>query len=96
MTMSNTNAFMGLDPEKARKVAKHLKGSGEEIQHAMRDILAYFHDVEWTGGDMHLFHDDLKTMANKVGGQAVEMGEHAHTVEDRIRKQEDASRDTAA
>jgi hypothetical protein len=87
-----SDGFMGLNPEQARKVARHLRGSGDEIQKYMKDITGYFAGVEWFGEDMKRFQDDLNRMAHKVGGQAGDMVAQGHTVEDRVRKQQDASR----
>jgi hypothetical protein len=90
--MSKDNAFMGLDPDQARKVAKHLKGSADEIRDLMRGILKEFGGVQWTGKDMQMFDVDLKKMANSVGGDTLAMDQHSRTVDDRVRMQEEASR----
>lgn len=86
------SGFMGLDPAQARKVAKHLKNSGSEIQGFMKDISGFFQGVEWTGADMKKFANGLSDMTGKVFGDAARMVDHGHTVDRQVDRQEEASR----
>jgi hypothetical protein len=90
--MGKSSGFMGLDPEQARKVAKHLKNSGNEIQEYMKDIRGFFGGVQWTGEDMQQFAGDMDNMTRQVGGSAAEMIDHGHTVDRRVDIQEEASK----